>query len=246
MMERPILFNGDMVGAILAGQKIVTRRIIKPQPDILFKEMMSENTDYMMFHHAQLIDEDTHKKVGRPQWLCYDGEYPEHGAFGIGQCPYGKVGDRLYVKETHYLYGKWVKNGVSETGRQKWKFKRLLDVVFYADRSPEIVRKNAERIEGWYKRPSIFMEKRDSRILLEITYIRIERVRDITTQQAVDEGILEWRGPYINTVIRNTEGTIPKTQFSLLWDLINGKRGYPWESDPLVWIVGFKVIKDGK
>ncbi len=88
--------------------------------------------------------------------------------------------------------------------------------------------------ESWTKwKPSIHMFRKDSRILLEITDIRVERVQDISRVNACAEGVAN-NYPGIDTILT----------FHKLWDTINAKRGYGWEVNPWVWVIEFKILKD--
>ena len=151
----------------------------------------------------------------------------------INKCPYGQVGDRLWVKETHYRYGKWNKNGFTKTGRQKWAFKATSKDVKYFDNPPDDVKPNSYRKEAWYKRPSIFMPRLVFRITLEITGIRVERLQKITEKDAIAEGFVSFQ-IMPSGIIEN---------FRAYWNFINAKRGYSWESNPWVWVIEFRSIE---
>ena len=167
----PFLMSTAMVQAILAGRKTQTRRDINPQP-FLNKEYSSEtgNKEYysMRGSHNNTVE----------SWVQFAKARP---------------GDLIYVREVHYAYGRWVKNGISETGRQKWKFKdETLSNGFhyqYADtmRHKEHVVKRPAL--GWHKRPSMFMPKAAARIWLRCTGVKAERVQDISEVDAIAEGI---------------------------------------------------------
>jgi len=209
---KPILFSTDMVRAILDDRKTETRRVVKPQPP--------KNTDY-------LEPED----VEGNGWLCisnFDG-----GEFKDGdhwrKCPYGQVGGRLWVRET------WMpetENGIKTGG-----------IIYRATDKPE---KDGENPLRW--RPSIHMPKSASRITLEITDIQIERVQDITEEGARAEGVsaipyyLPSEIPEKNFAYRLGLGAITRPRFARLWDSINEKRGYGWNSNPFVWVIKFRRI----
>lgn len=201
MKERPILFSGPMVRAILDGRKTQTRRVIKPQP------------------HAAA---DAFAWVARgkhSRWTAQkDGK-----AIGLWfLCPYGGPGDRLWVRETWCEF-------IDDQGRA---------VACAADGWAECPAED----DRW--RPSIFMPRWASRITLEITGVRVERVQDVSETDAWAEGISiakeqTWRPlgskePY--------QPYPPQMAFGALWDEINAKRGYSWESNPWVWVVEFKKL----
>lgn len=123
-------------------------------------------------------------------------------------CPYGQPGDLLWVRET-WRQAQW-KDGILYRADKA----RSLGMDEYSDR------------HKW--KPSIFMPRKASRLTLEITDIRMERVQDITTDDAIAEGIKELQGG-------------AKVEFHNLWDSINAKRGYGWKANPRVWVVVFQV-----
>jgi hypothetical protein len=142
------------------------------------------------------------------------------------KCPYGKPGDVLWVREQHYVFGEWEHNGATPTGKQKWTFKRHIDVdVMFTE--PGTVMPNTYRKPAWYKRTSLFMKKDVTRIWLEITDVRIERLQDITERDVIREGTY-----YILNV---------QAWFSDLWSSINGADS--WKANPWVWVVEFKRIE---
>jgi hypothetical protein len=172
----------------------------------------------------------------------------------LAGCPYGIPGDRLYVKETHYRWGRWVKNGLTKTGRQRWRFRVSgtapgLRGVRYLDDKISPARKRTEL--GWHKRPSIFMPRFASRILLEITNVRVERLQEISEDNAKAEGIERIGGEYSCCPWRNyrigkrdemgMHCSAPSRSFMTLWESINGPGS--WEANPLVRVVEFKRVK---
>ena len=178
MKERPILFNSEMVQAILEGRKIQTRRMIKPQPQ---------------------------------------GEW---AAPGRTMCKYGVPGDRLYVKET------WRPKGHNFPTGHPYEYKATAE------------QDGVPLDEPW--KPSIHMPKDAARIWLEITDIRVERVQDITEEDAFNEGVLTSTLNHPHYVYTFREG------FQHLWDSINAKRDngkYSWEQNPWVWVVEFKMVR---
>lgn len=156
-------------------------------------------------------------------------------------CPYGSIRDRLWVRET---WGFDNKEYIELYKKEIWRGepdRRTAD-VFYKASEEDI---NIFPIGYW--RPSIFMPRWASRINLEITDIRVERLHDITEEDAKVEGAkatiwgvneIDWSG----LLGFPDQRTSYKNGFSILWDSINGKK-YPWSSNPWVWVIEFNQIK---
>lgn len=166
------------------------------------------------------------------------------------ECPYGAPGDSLWVRESCQIYGHWVKNGHTKSGAQRWKFSiHASKRVLYAG---SFVKSPSNKTQlGFYKRPSIFMPRWASRILLEVTDARVERVQEISDEDAIKEGIqdvchcgdyIEGHGYHSGHSPTPMDG-YAVNEFSILWDSINAKRGHSWESNPWVWAISFKMVK---
>lgn len=203
MKERPILFSGPMVRAILEGRKTVTRRVMKPMP----KNAGGQYTGWVL---------------------------PEHRT----DCPHGQPGDRLWVRETFALVGN------VDPGYLTYRatYPRCL-----LSRYPDLENIPAELSDvGERWRPSIHMPRWASRILLEITAVRVERLQDISEEQAVAEGVDRPENIRDVDVWEGSEREIfnamnqPRERFSRLWADINGPES--WENNPWVWVVEFKRI----
>jgi hypothetical protein len=202
--EKPILFNTEMVKAVLSGRKTQTRRVIKPQPP----SKTSNGTPFDSFQETTL-----------PVSEGYDLTAYMDNPLYIGKCPYGQVGDRLWVRET------W------QSDKDKTKF------IYKADYS-EFFTCDNDILFGW--KPSIHMLRRASRINLEIVDIGIERVQDIDDEDSIKEGALFLNDPSSSAIWGRGFG---RACFRTLWESINEKRGYGWDVNPWVWVVEFKVIK---
>lgn len=192
MKERPIIFSGAMVRALLAGTKTQTRRVVKPLPITLNRDTNS---------------------------LEVDDENIANGRFAKQvPCPYGQPGDRLWVREAHW----WFKDEPDhETGYYPPKL-TVEDVEYRAD--GDDVRK------VW--RPSIFMPRWASRITLEVTSVRVERLQDISRGDAMAEGC-----PFPNLA----QGDDPRRWYAHLWDEIHGEGSV--EANPWVWVVEFRSVE---
>ncbi len=235
--EHPILFSGDMVRAILEGRKTQTRRVVKPQP-----------CEMNVWHGA-----------------IYDGEIDlkKTPCMEPKKCPYGVPGDRLWVRET------WADtNGESgpmisyRAGGDRFLIEESYPVEYskYPGCTFSMwcgdLRRGAP-YHAW--RPSIFMPRWASRITLEITGVRVERVQDISEEDAKAEGI-EWtdEGPLhahitflekgVMTPVGSRDCNISrnfvtsKEAFSCLWDFLSNP-GEKWEDNPWVWVIEFRMVE---
>lgn len=189
MTERPILFSGPMVRAILNGTKTVTRRVVKPQRH--------------PFGRMLTADEVAGEAIG--------------GTCAV-LCPYGQPGDRLWVRETFAVYGD----------------EKMAAIHYRADRPHDVGRK------GTGYKPSIHMPRWACRILLEITAVRVERLQDISEEQAIAEGVHRDLRMWFATDEGGPAFTWPQHAFEHLWRKINGAEC--WDANPWVWVVEFKRV----
>lgn len=217
MKERPILFSGPMVRAILSGQKTVTRRAMKHQP--CRQPVMVPNGGANFWSNPLYIEG---AMMGSQN----------HG------CPYGQPGDRLWVREA------WLADAQLDSIAPR-DLSQGEPILYPADGN--VRQTGCAMVSQGRGRPSIHMPRWASRILLEVTDVRVERLQDISEDQCIAEGI---------------EGCIPGCQspydgdgapecdcmnlsyedsFQALWTSINGAKS--WSSNPWVWVVEFKRIQ---
>ncbi|KRV35592.1 hypothetical protein AN460_01290 [Pseudomonas aeruginosa] len=221
--ERPILFSGPMVRVILEGRKTVTRRVMKPQPDFL-GSMVDPNTPF------KTLDAGLHARI---------------------TCPYGEPGDRLWVRET------WT--DVNMCGAPALAYRAdedMRDLMeepgFLDDRGAfnyDDPRVKPYPFACWYAeldqarwRPSIHMPRWASRILLEITAVRVERLQDISEEQALAEGVRGEPCDHARQACADIGcwGDTAKGAFGFLWESLNGEGS--WAANPWVWVVEFKRV----
>lgn len=192
MKERGMIFNGEMVRALLDGRKTQTRRTVKPQPD-----------------------EDGLAKVINGPWVdTSERNY---------RCPFGDIGDRIWVRETWNKYG-----GL---------------LTYRADHDwIDDMRKETVCTAKWV--PSIHMPRWASRILLEITDVRVERLNSISQEDAQAEGLelTGWRPTYSDPD-SGGEVLTPYDNFAQLWESIYGEES--WKANPWVWVIEFKRVEGG-
>lgn len=197
--ERGMIFNGEMVRAILEGRKAQTRRIMKPQPEPcpLGGHWWPSNVFKTMLHV------ENEMQNGEGGWGGLVGD----------ACPFGDVGDRIWVRET-FASGLCTKTTLAYRATHK--------------------REDLE--EGWNETikwtPAIHMPRWASRILLEITDVRVERLRSMSQDDARAEGVIAASGPM--------EAGLA---FRELWDSIYGPES--WRDNPWVWVIEFKRVEGG-
>ena len=214
MKERPILFSAPMVQAILSGRKTQTRRILKGSTE--------------------------HKGPYNPAYLEAHKKSPGWSEI----CPYGRPGDRLWVRETHG-FGK-----------------HAGEIVYKADGGwANIPGFQVVACDKGKWRPSIHMKRAHSRILLEIVAVRVERLHDISEEDALAEGmgkitkdgaLFKYGIPDRDGYPGNDDSGWPWDQwevkaskaFQKLWKSINGEKS--WDENPWVWVVEFKRIEHEK
>lgn len=195
MTKRPILFNGDMVRAILDGRKTQTRRVVKEIP-------------------ALGQPDEWCKRAGTSEFESIVGSASRY-------CPYGVPGDRLWVRET------WQETRPF-TGNIEHDIQST-HAMYYADDNVRYRDK-----DKW--RPSIHMPRKYSRITLEVTGVRVERVQDISEADAKAEGV---RDP-----ICDCGDCIDCTYIGMFQDVWREIHGYDaWDKNPWVWVIEFKEPK---
>ena len=198
MKETGIIMSGDHPAKILRGEKTMTRRVIK-DPRRQTRGFMS----IARYGEGRPSVGDLQREIE----LTKDTppNFP---------CPYGQVGDKLWLKETFGV------DGDDQT------------VIFYKADTPDW---------GGKWTPSIFMPRKLSRITLEITDIRAERLQEITETDAKAEGAealyLTKAGTFGAGYIRDDEGY--RRGYKVLWDSLNAKRSYPWANNNWVWVILF-------
>lgn len=203
MAERPILFRGVMVRAILNGGKTQTRRIMKPEP-AKEKEFLVANG------------------------VCFKSL---RGSQRVSHTPYGRPGDTLWVREA-WRVGKGYDDvaGSTFTSPAVW---------YEADSNGNAPNERAGRY-----RHARFMPRWASRVILEISSVRVERLKDISPEDAVAEGLVEVNKGYrlngygLPGWEQHECRFSPVDAYERLWNIINGRGA--WDKNPWVWVIEFK------
>jgi hypothetical protein len=213
MADRPILFSGPMVRAILSGAKTQTRRLVSPR----FLGLFGEPDCWEPQHYATWR-----------AW-CHHTNQIEHFAN-----PFGVSGDRLWVRET------WGVIGDIRAGNDGEHF--AAHVEYAADLAKRTIdvhmdhwRTSYETLGKW--RPSIHMPRWASRLTLEVMSVRVERLHDLSEEDARAEGVEVTNGhPELGALIG--AGPSYREGFAQLWRSINGPGS--WEANPWLWCVAFR------
>lgn len=251
MREHPILFSAPMVQAILAGNKSQTRRAV------------TRANSYVNGSRANQVS-----------WARLDLASPEIFA-DPGPSPAGNAGPYLHVPRRdddsrHRVYPQWAAGGrlwVRERFRLRYSGPEDLHRIEYADSSTELTQEDHgdsivrlleradwrpvagddDHVTKWY--PSIHMPRCASRILLEITDVRVQRAQDISIDDAIAEGIeRDTDGNWLDYQNAGMGGYFDhpaqgaRLSFRSLWNSINAARGYAWDTNPWLWVLTFRRV----
>ena len=219
MKETGIIMSRDHPQKVLDGSKTKTRRTAG-------LNKINKNPD--MWELSTTVEEWEGKLDNVAAVFFPVGKHNE-GWAEVAFCPYGQVGDRLWVRETWQNYADW--NG---------------DHLYYRADGKETFTKAGKDIKIYWK-PSIHMFKKYARIWLEITEVRVERVQEISEGDIRKEG----HQPFVYPVgagkdvegMRELGSAQTFQWFMGLWDSLNAKRGYGWELNPYVWVISFRQLE---
>jgi hypothetical protein len=232
MKERPILFSGAMVRAILEGRKTVTRRVV-PSWQLPSKTRGEDIAGLRWMSVAQRHPRWGFGVFGATEEECMANYCAEYRSC----CPYGMLGDRLWVRES--------------TEADYDTHDAVVLARYCADKAPVLITDCADpafndSVAHWNYprdvRPSIHMKREQARLLLEITAVRVERLQDISEQQALAEGVKPESCDHIRQDCSDIGcwGDTAKGAFGFLWESINGAG--TWSANPWVWVVEFKRV----
>lgn len=224
MAIKPILFNTEMVRAILDGRKSCTRRLVKPQPD--------EKHTYQL---GFVTDSTEKRDIG-----CFGFGIDEYGGSVQYAKPPYQPGDILYVRETWQCW-------------RAHRYEATADIRFRAggdDVRLQFANGNTDSVNRldydtfvhkWFChngewKPSIHMPKEAARIWLKVTNVRVERLQEITSEQIGREGV-EVEYPHV------LNGEEKRYAFSTIWNSTIKKSDidcYGWDANPWVWVIEFE------
>ena len=245
MQEHPIIFSSEMVRVILGGRKTQTRRVIKARN--VFRCYLADKwhvnknpiSGWQVFPYPNIPQEELDK---------LNQSAIRNNLPGF-KCPYGQVGDRLWVKEA-WRVGAWAEDSgqlaldymADGYCRREWitvADEDLFNRLWEQSTMEAQKRFGIQERYAWkpgespcHWRSSIFMPRWASRITLEITDVRIERLQDISEDDAEAEGAHGY-----------TNAASPIDFFICLWNSLNTKRNFGWDMNPWVWVISFKRIE---
>jgi hypothetical protein len=249
MKERPILFSGPMVRALLDGSKTQTRRVVKVRNELPpdwatfaseghSPSLTGEARPTGSFYWSEEQPAEGPLKTLR-RWPILPAKHPMAGDWYWTPSPFGKVGDRLWVRET-----------LAATRNDHGY---IVDWHYVADNTkvprmpglnPDF--NNAMAFAHLARKavPSIHMPRWASRITLEVTGVRVDRLQGISEADARNEGAVH--APLLPMGWKkagcDSDDTVMRSRFAALWDGLNAARGFGWNANPWVWVVEFKRV----
>ena len=227
---KAIIFNTEMVQAILDDRKTMTRRVVKNGK----RTPLTDGRDKFYKIDENLNGENPNR--------LYAGFYKDSDVFesngktlidALYYPLYFKVGDILWVRET------WLKTNPHDCTCYECYGNCMPEYVYRAD--------DIGGGDGYKWRPSIHMPKKAARIFLKVTGVRVERVQEISWQDALSEGIWHSSQEFREQTLtwRDCAYALQKLRieyFAKLWDSIYSAKGYGWESNPWVWVIEFERV----
>lgn len=228
MKSTPIAYSATMVPPVLADTKTQTRRIVNPQPGPEFELFKADTGRFWLNRH------DPPHNIEAPIMV---------------DCPYGQPGDLLWVRESYFQFGHWepVEGKKTKGGKQKWRFvPDSTQILFNPSDVPggswRLGRHHLEPFKSaWHERLGRFMPRTASRITLEIVSVRVERLQEISEEDAKAEGVVVTE----DRSHSHRELGIPYRPnvnlYEGLWESINGPGS--WAANPWVWVVEFRRLQ---
>lgn len=225
MKESPVLFKSEMINAIIAGTKTQTRRVITKPNEVVFSKQL---------YPVQNVPD--HLMNAWDIWL---------------KCPYGQVGNNLWVRETWAQLCNHPDLGCEYEGFFCDSECKYFQIEYRADTNnpypgewPKEEAKGNPDAPKW--KPSIHMPKKYCRLWLKVLSVKVERVQEISVDDIMAEGVED--GYFAPIGIPEEEHKkladhIMIQRWIELWDSINKKRGYGWDANPWVWVIEFEKLE---
>jgi hypothetical protein len=207
-----------MVRAILDGRKTQTRRVVRTHPPFPTRGWLGSFWDALQ--GLWLWEE---------RWESMNNSGRGSEFVGHAKCPYGMPGDRLYVREA------WAQVGTLDPPYTVYRATYPNDLPLRLENVPDDIRS-----AGYRWRPSIHMPRELSRLTLEITDVRLERLQQITGEDVLAEGVDNGKS---NPAMGERWHAMQRMAFASLWDSINAGRGFSWNVNPWVWAITFCQVK---
>ncbi len=229
MTKHPIIFSGTSIPALLDGRKTQTRRIVKlPNPT----RHVVVDPGGTIFGPGPYIKAYRNTDMSPPEDGNIAAMHPRV------HCPYGYPGDRLWVKEAyaaHELYEALKPSEIPAEGR-------VWSRLWFAARDSGC-EDGPDHSDAGRWRNCLFMPLWASRITLEVTDVRVERVQGISEEDAIAEGV-----DAVSMAAMPRQGTWTRRQdFAQIWNKLNGKKpGCSWDDNPWVWVIEFRRIEPNK
>lgn len=236
MNEKPIIFSTEMVQAILEDKKTQTRRLSGLEDVNAYPGSLSGEGSMGTLGYKGLVKTDYYLKPSSKRefqnhpkafhWFLGENEQEKEINPIPVKCPYGAPGDFLWVREkwqAQNTNGQWW-HEVKAEDRALWNWAWTNPVHPAYDAMPP----------RWL--PAIHMPRMACRIILEIVDLRVERLCEISNQDAIAEGVTGYSSPY------SEEGPSPRDRYSELWERINGV--HSWNVNPWVWVIEFKPVEN--
>lgn len=242
MRETGLLMRPELARKSHSGLKTNTRRLCKVTPP--------EGAT----HAGVITSADEH----HGEWSWMNGDPKDIDSWGIigedFRCPYGVPGDRIWIREEHYAFGRWtVGCGETKAGDDRWVFLRDETAPTLFDPPANGVTPNFPRahgIPGYYKRNSLFMLRSQCRTVVEITEVQLMRLQEISEEDARAEGISELpgqaglSGPWWTGDVSagmKLHARTPVAAYTKLWLHLHGAAS--WEANPWVWSIHYEKVQ---
>jgi hypothetical protein len=182
--------------------------------------------------------------IPQPSVVDQHGAWQGRNPRSLMSCPYGRSGDRLYLKENHRLSKKRIEGKLCIVAEYRFNYEDTGFRQYKWEDLDKATRRKLSKIKTWGRwRSKLFMYKFLARVWFTITDVRVERVQDISPDDARAEGIKEHCDggcePHCNAC-----NEIDKYTYRRLWDSINAERGHSWAANPWVWVITFSRLKD--